>query len=60
MEWLTLWNGCINLKLRMTLPPDVFCTKLIPVPNYVPTLLERPYVWLQMKELPVRVLNLPK
>ena len=35
--------------------PHVFCTKLIPVPNYVPSFLERPYVWLEMKKLNVSV-----
>lgn len=56
------WNGwfCAPETTNYKKAPDVLCTKLISVPEYIPSFLERPYVWLQMKELPVRVKNQPK
>ena len=66
-EWYACelnWNGwyCKPTSTPSPQPsaPDILCTKLIPVPEYVPSYLERSYVWLQMKELPIHVKNQPK
>jgi hypothetical protein len=59
------WNGwhCEPTNTSIVLPEkstQAFCTKLIPVPNYVPSILEKTYVSYNVTRQRVYFNNQPK